>query len=133
MKLAYSPTCVAVAPSDGLIAVGGEDNNVHVLLPDGSEKLCLARHKDKLSCVAFAPKSDRLASGCANKEIVVWDAQDGTPLITGLSGFHTARISCLAWAPDGSSFASGGVDAALIVWYTRPRRHRTARTARAAR
>ena len=40
-KLAFSPTCVAVAPSDGLVAVGGEDNAVHVLNPDGSEKLKL--------------------------------------------------------------------------------------------
>lgn len=115
-KLAFSPTCVAVAPSDGLVAVGGEDNAVHVLNPDGSEKLKLERHKDKISCVAIAPKSDRIASGCANKEIVVWDAQDGTPLVTGLQGFHTARISCLAWAPDGSSLASGGVDAQILVW-----------------
>jgi len=116
VKLPYSPTCVSVAPSDGLVAVGGEDNKVHLLQPDGTEKLALARHKDKISCVAISPKSDRVASGCANKEIVVWDTGDGTPLVTGLQGFHTARISCLAWAPDGSTLASGGVDAMIIVW-----------------
>ena len=116
IKLPFSPTCVSVAPSDGLVAVGGEDNNVHLLLPDGTEKACLTRHKDKLSCVAFSPLSDRVASGCANKEIVVWDAQAGTPLVTGLSGFHSARISCLAWSIDGSALASGGVDALIVVW-----------------
>jgi WD40 repeat protein len=115
-KLAFSPTCVSVAPSDGMVAVGGEDNNVHVLNPDGTEKLSLARHKDKISCVAFAPKSDRIASGCANKEVVVWDATEGTPLVTGLQGFHTARIACLAWSPEGVALASGGVDAQIIVW-----------------
>ena len=46
----------------------------------------------------------------------MWDTNDGTPLVTGLSGFHTARISCLAWAPDGSTLASGGVDAQILVW-----------------
>ena len=47
---------------------------------------------------------------------VVWDAQAGTPLVTGLSGFHSARISCLAWSIDGSALASGGVDALIVVW-----------------
>jgi len=116
VKLPFSPTCVSVAPSDGLVAVGGEDNAVHLLLPDGTEKAALARHRDKISTVAFSPKSDRVASGCANKEIVVWDALAGTPLVTGLQGFHTARISTLAWSFDGSALASGGVDAQIIVW-----------------
>ena len=44
VKLGFSPTCVAVAPSDGLLAVGGEDNLVHLLNPDASEKSTLARH-----------------------------------------------------------------------------------------
>ena len=116
VKLGFSPTCVAVAPSDGLLAVGGEDNLIHLLNPDASEKSTLAKHREKISAVAFSPQSDKLVSGCANKEIVVWDCQAGTPLVTGLQGFHTARISCLAWAPDGSTFASGGVDAQIIVW-----------------
>ena len=116
IKLPFSPSCVAVAPSDGLVAVGGEDNIVHLLTPEGTEKHALARHRDKIAAVAFSPRSDRLASGCANKEIVVWDPQSGTPLVTGLQGFHSARISCLAWSPDGGTLASGGVDALIIVW-----------------
>ena len=88
---------------------------MHILLPDGSEKLCLEKHRDQISCVAFSPKADKLASGCANKEIVIWDANAGTPLVTGLNGFHTARISCLAWSPGGT-LASGGVDATVLVW-----------------
>ncbi len=115
-KLGFSPTCVSVAPNDALIAAGGEDNNVHVLGADGSEKLSLARHKAQVSCVSFSPSAELIASGCANKEVVVWSAADGAPVITGLSGFHTARVSCIAWSPDGGSFASGGVDAMIIVW-----------------
>jgi len=116
-KLPFSPTCVAVSDDDSVLAVGGEDSMVHVLsASDASEKLCLKRHKDQISCVAIAPGGARLASGCANKEVVVWDAKSGEPLVTGLSGFHAARISCLAWSPDGVGLASGGVDACIIVW-----------------
>ena len=37
----------AVAVGDGLIAVGGEDNNVHLLKPDGSEARSLAKRIDE--------------------------------------------------------------------------------------
>ena len=116
VKLPYSPTCVAVALNDGIIAIGGEDNVVHVVDANGAEKFALARHRDHVSTVAISPQSDKLASGCNNKEVVVWSAVDGTPLVTGLSGFHTARIYCLAWAPDNNGLASGGVDATIILW-----------------
>lgn len=115
-KLDFSATCVSVAPNEELLALGGEDNHVHVLGADGAQKHCLQRHKGQVSCVAFSPKCDLIASGCANKELVVWNAADGTAVVTGLSGFHTARLACLAWAPDQSSLASGGVDATLFVW-----------------
>jgi len=116
VKLPFSPTCVAVAPNDGLVAVGGEDNAVHLLQPDGTEKTKLSKHREKLSCVAFSPTGDKLASGCANKEVVVWDTQAGTPLYAPGTGFHTARVVCLAWSPSGEALASGGVDAQIIVW-----------------
>ena len=33
----------------------------------------LERHKMSISAVAFAPDCATVASGCANKEIVIWD------------------------------------------------------------
>ena len=77
--------------------------------------LKLERHRAAISCVAYSPDSAKLASGCANKELVIWNAKDGSPLITGLNGFHTTRIACLAWSPGGT-LASGGVDATIFVW-----------------
>jgi len=115
VKLPFSPTCVAVAPTDGVVAVGGEDSAVHLLSIEGKETFKLERHKAKISCLAYAPSGAQLASGCTNKEIVVWDPNSGTPLVTGLQGFHTATISSLAFGP-GDVLASGGVDAMIIVW-----------------
>jgi len=117
VKLDYEGTCTAVAPNEGSIAVGsaGEPATIYVLDADGKEKMKLARHKNSISCLAFSPDCAKLASGCANKEIVIWDAVAGTTLVTGLQGFHTARVSCLAWSPGGT-LASGGISAEINVW-----------------
>jgi len=117
-KFSYEPTCVAVASNDSLCAVGGNDKVVHVLGADGKEMYALSQHKDAIACVAFSPQCDKLASGCANKEIVIWSMADGSILLKGLSGFHTARLSTFAWAPDNATLASGGVDAQIVVWDT---------------
>jgi len=110
------PTCVAVAPNDSAVAVGAEDNAIYMYDSKGASKgLKLERHRDTVSCVAFSPDSSQLASGCANKELIIWSVADGTPLITGLSGYHTTRIACLTWASDGS-VATGGVDSTIFVW-----------------
>ena len=117
-KFGFEPTCVAVASNDSLCAVGGNDKVVHVLGTDGKEMYALSQHKDTIACVAFSPHCDKLASGCANKEIVVWSMADGSILLKGLTGFHTARLSTFAWAPDNLTLASGGVDAQIVIWDT---------------
>ena len=46
----------------------------------------------------------------------MWSTVDGTPLVTGLQGFHTARVKALLWSPDGSTLASAGLDSVVLVW-----------------
>ena len=115
--LCRDSTCVSVAANEGMIAVGaeGEPASVYILDGAGNEVKKLDRHKMMIAAVAFAPDCALLASGCANKEVVVWDVQAGTPLHTGMGGFHTARISSLAWSAAGV-LASAGVDSLLLVW-----------------
>ncbi len=109
-------TCVDVAATDDLVAVGRDDNTVALLDGNLGATHTLSLHKGALTAVGFSPDGTKLASGCANKEVVVWDPRAGTPLVTGLQGFHTARLSCLAWSPDSATLATGGVDALVIVW-----------------
>ncbi|KAL3929690.1 MAG: hypothetical protein SGPRY_001849 [Prymnesium sp.] len=116
VPISMAPTCVAVSPDDSCVAIGGEDNAVHIFDSKGVTKMPkLERHRDAISCVAYSCDSALLASGCANKDLVIWSAKDGSPLVTGLNGFHTTRLSCLAWSPGGK-LASGGVDSAIMLW-----------------
>lgn len=117
VKLSFSPTCVAVSPNEGMLAVGGEGEPASVFLLDGSgaQKMELKGHNMAISALAFSPDGAKLASGCANKEIIVWDAASGEKLVSGLKGFHVARISTLAWNSKGV-LASGGIDSTILVW-----------------
>jgi len=115
IPLSFEPACVAVAPDGGAVAVGGADNKVRLLTAAGGEEKVLDKHIAAISCLAYAPGSKRLASGCANKEIVIWDVGAGTPLSWGLQGFHPTRITCLTFSAAGV-LASGGVDGSIIVW-----------------
>ena len=116
VKLDDSPRCIAVAPNDSVCAVGLGSGSISMLgLPDLAPVGQLSAHRDAISALAFSPGGERLASGCANKAIVVWDVASRAPLVTGLDGFHAARITSLAWSPSGK-LASASVDASLIVW-----------------
>lgn len=117
--LTFSPSVAAVDLADSCIAVGadgfGDNFAVAVLSPSGAVVKTLSKHRGAISALAFTADSARLASACSNKEIVVWDPREGTPLITGLQGYHSARVSSLAWSAAGV-LASGGVDQTVLVW-----------------
>jgi WD40 repeat protein len=58
--------------------------------------------------IAFAPRSQLLASGHRDKTIRLWDLATGTE-VRKLSG-HVGTVSALAFSPDGRLLASGGRD-----------------------
>ena len=115
--LAFCASVAAIDATDSLIAVGADGSDgecaVCVLTPGGGVAHTLRRHRAAVSALAFS--GALLASACANKEVVVWDAKAGTPLHVGMQGYHAARISSLHWSARGE-LASGGVDGAAIVW-----------------
>ena len=85
--------------------------------PGCGEKYKLTQHKGAISAVAISADGSKLASGCSNKEVVVWDLGGGTKLHAPGTGFHPGRISCLAWGPGGDGLlASGAISGHIIVW-----------------
>ncbi len=76
-------------------------------------------HRDSVSCMAFDPTGRILASGSADKTIILWNVPDFRPrtVLGGRPGEgHTLPIRALAFSPDGSRLASGGTDGSLRIW-----------------
>ena len=51
----------------------------------------MIRHRAGVSCLAFAPDDQRLASGDSVKEVVIWDTVSREPLVTRLV-YHSAKV-----------------------------------------
>ena len=51
----------------------------------------MVRHRAGVSCLAFAPDHQRLASGDSVKEVVIWDTVSREPLVTRLV-YHSAKV-----------------------------------------
>src|SRR5205823_1417065 len=71
-------------------------------------------------CIAFSPDGQRLAAGCFNGTVIVWDAVSGQ-LQCSLTGQtadpgHTAIVNSVAFSPDGRRLVSGSRDQTVRVW-----------------
>jgi WD40 repeat protein len=64
--------------------------------------------------IAWAPGSDRFASGNGRGELTVWDAATGRKKIH--SSGHSANVRSIAWSPDGRRIATGSEDRTVKVW-----------------
>ncbi|KAG5219855.1 WD40 repeat protein [Salix suchowensis] len=98
----YSPH--AVAASGDLVAIGGDDQNVHLYEWDGKalkETSVLDGNKGTVSALAFSPDSKYIASG---------------DLVTSRWSFHSARVNSLSWTSDSRHCASGSLDTHVYVW-----------------
>jgi RNA polymerase sigma factor (sigma-70 family) len=64
------------------------------------------RHGDRVTCLAFSPDGNNLASGGYDQAVAIWDADTGKELAR-LTG-HRTGIEAVAFSPDGKFLASGG-------------------------
>ncbi len=71
-------------------------------------------HTSRVTAVDWSARGTRIASASYDKTAHVWDASDGSDLITYQG--HWDRVLCIAWSPDGSLLASAGNDGTVQIW-----------------
>jgi len=113
-----SAQAVALSTDDKLIAVGSENNNIHLFAIKGNEIVedaVLKAHRGPITRLDFSPCGKFLASSDRNREVIVWDL--GTKQVKIKDWvYHTARIDALAFSPSSTHVVTGGLDQTIIVW-----------------
>src|SRR5262249_2592243 len=74
----------------------------------------LKGHKGGVTCLAFNPADARqLASGSADKSVIVWDVEAGKELKTFAD---QGEVRSLSFSRGGSRLIAGGADKVARVW-----------------
>jgi WD40 repeat protein len=74
----------------------------------------LTAHIDGVTCVAFSPDGNVLASGSRDRTLNLWPMQ-ALWSMRPLTGF-THSVSTLAFSPEGTKLAAGSLDRSIKVW-----------------
>ncbi|XP_078702606.1 uncharacterized protein LOC144928280 [Branchiostoma floridae x Branchiostoma belcheri] len=114
-------TCMALSPENAMIAAGSTDTTLCVWDVGGSlegkkriESAIFEGHSDGVSCCAFSPDSQTLASGDRAGKLILWSPDNAEPKIVCKG--HGDVITCLSFSTDSSQLASGGKDGAVGLW-----------------
>src|SRR5438309_5115615 len=68
----------------------------------------------RLYRMAWSPRGDKIAAGCRDSTIRVWDAESGD-LVEILKG-HMDTVLSVTWSADAETLASGSRDGSIRIW-----------------
>jgi WD40 repeat protein/class 3 adenylate cyclase len=105
---------VAFAPPDGrILASASGDQTLRLWdLATRQELATFRGHQDEVQTVAFSPDGTRLATGCKDGSVCLWDPTR-KPKATG-AAILPARAHDLAFMEDGHSLVTAG--GSVVVW-----------------
>lgn len=109
-------TASAIAASSSLVAVGGDDNTLHIYTDALTEVVKEIQDPSSfVTALSFSPSVALLAVGFSSGKITVFDTKSWEPSITRWSS-HTGRVTSIAWNEAGFHAVSGGLDASIFLW-----------------
>lgn len=114
----FIPLSMSVHPSGQTVAVGGQDNKVHLYKISGNSIIAdglLESNRGPVTAVAYSPDGSLLAAGDGDRKILCYDVPSKTVKISHWC-FHTAKVGSVAWSPDGKHAVSGSLDTNVYVW-----------------
>lgn len=107
----------AIALSEGpeaKLVAGGQDGELRMWdVREGRVMRGPAAHRGAVQAMAWSADGRRLASGGADKTLLVWEAEGGR--VRAFRG-HDLPVQCLAFSPDGNLCATGTSDGKVRVW-----------------
>jgi serine/threonine protein kinase len=102
---------VAHCPETRRLAFAGDE--FRILHPDGSF-IQLTGHAGSISCAAFSPSGEFLASGGKDRTVRIWRSEDGKEL-SNFQG-HKGKIVGVVFRPDGKVLYSASADGTIRRW-----------------
>ena len=109
--VAYSPDGLTLATGSG---APGETGVLALWdIPTGTTRLW-REHPEGVRAVAFSPDGEKVASGCWDKVVRVYEVRTGKELAV-LKG-HTDAVNSVSFSPDGKTLASCSLDQTIILW-----------------
>ena len=109
-------TCAGFNHSGTMIVTGSEDGTARIWDARDYTPMATLQHGSYVYDVAFRLGGERLAVGCDNHSIRLWDVATWTD-VGHLLG-HQDYVWSLSFSPDGTRILSGSGDHTLRIWKT---------------
>lgn len=106
--------CLAIHPSNQLLAVGSSDHSIRLLSREGKELLQLAGHSNSVFSLLWLAGGKYLLSGSRDAHLAVWESASGK-LLDKIPA-HLFTINHLLHLPELGVVASAGRDKAIKLW-----------------
>ncbi len=118
-------TKLSFSPDGKTLALGsGEGSILFIDVATGEITRQLRAHSTWLTCVAYSPKQNRLASCGGDRLIKLWDLDDLDSPPLEIKG-HGDWILSVAFNRDGTSIVSGSRDGTVQLWDATSGQHHT--------
>jgi WD40 repeat protein len=109
---------LAFLPAGGQFFTGGAVGPVKAWKFAAEGPIKNLGHPNLVDSVAFSPDGSKLATGCHDGHVRVFDVAKGDA-VKDINAHVTpmpASVYCVAWSPDGKNLVSGSLDKTLKLW-----------------